>query len=66
MNRHSIDIGIIHKPHHLVGEEVGIVLGVEVRFGGLGGVELKTFADTFAQDVDGRVGFHDLVHGLEV
>ena len=48
----------------LVGEELGVVLTVEVRFGGLGRVELETFADTLAKNVTCRVGLHNLAHSL--
>ena len=48
----------------LVGEELGIVLAVQVRLRRLGGVELETLANTFAQNVTGWVGFHDLRHSL--
>ena len=66
MNCHPIHISIVHKPYHLVGEQISVILGVEVRFGGFRRVELKAFANTLAKNVDGWVGFHDLVHSLEV
>jgi hypothetical protein len=66
VNCHPIHISIVHKPYHLIGEQISVILGVEVRFGGFGRVELKAFTDTLTKNVDGWVGFHDLVHGLEV
>ena len=48
----------------LVGEELGIVLAVQVRLRRLGGVELETLANTFTQDVTSRVSFHNLSHCL--
>lgn len=61
----SVDVGVIHKPDHLVVEQVGVVLGVQVRLGGLGGVQLQAFADALTQDVQGGVGFHYFVHCLQ-
>ena len=60
----TVDVGVVDEPNDLVGEELGVVLGVEVGFGGFGGVELQTLADTLTQDVASGVGLHDLGHGL--
>lgn len=64
MNGDTIHIGIINKPDDLVGEELAIVLRGQVRLSGLRGVQLQAFADAFPQHVQGRVGLHDLSHGL--
>ena len=60
----TVDIGVVHKPDDLVGEELPVVLGGEVGLGGLTGVELQSLADALAQHVQCRVGLHDLGHGL--
>ena len=49
MNRNSIDIGVIDEPNNLVGEQLAIVLGVEVWFGRLRGVKLQALSNTFSQ-----------------
>lgn len=49
---------------HLIREEFRVVLRVEVRFGRFGRVELKTLADTLSEDVERRIGLHDLRHSL--
>lgn len=49
---------------HLVTEQLRVVLRVEVRLGRLGGVELETLPDTLTEDVERRVGLHDLRHRL--
>lgn len=64
MDGDSVHIGVVHKPDDLVGEEFAIVLGGQVGLGGLGGVQLQTLADTLPQHVQGRIGLHDLGHGL--
>lgn len=60
----SVDIGVIHKPNDLVGEEFPVVLRGQVGLSGLGGVQLQTFADSLPEHIQGRVGLHDLGHGL--
>ncbi len=50
---------------YLVGEELAVVLGGEIGLSGLGGVELEALADALAQDVQRRVGLHDLGHRLD-
>lgn len=64
MDSYSVDIGVVHKPDDLVREELPIVLGGQVRLGGLGGVQLQPFAYPLTQHVQGRVRLHDLGHGL--
>lgn len=60
----SVHVGVIHKPDDLVGEQFSVVLRAEVGLSGLGGVELQPLADAFTQHIQGRVGLHDLRHGL--
>lgn len=60
----AVDVGVVDEPDDLVAEELRVVLRVEVRLGRLGRVELQALADALAQDVQGRVGLHDLGHGL--
>lgn len=64
MDGDSVHVGVIHKPDDLVGEEFTIVLRGQVGLSGLRRVQLQTLADTFPQHIEGRVGFHDLGHGL--
>lgn len=60
----SIDIGVVDEPDDLIREEFRIVARVEVWLCRLGRVELETLSDTLSQDVQGRVGLHDLGHTL--
>lgn len=60
----SIDICVVHKPDDLIGEELAVVLGGQIRFSRLGGVQLETFTDPLPQDVQSRVSLHDLSHSL--
>lgn len=60
----SVHVGVVHEPDDLVGEELSVVLRGQVGLSGLGGVELQALADALPQHVQGRVGLHDLGHGL--
>lgn len=64
MDGDSVHVGVIYKPDDLVGEEFTVVLRGQIRLSGLRGVQLQTFADALPQHVQGRVGLHDLGHGL--
>ena len=64
MDGDSVDVGIVHKPDDLIGEELSVVLRWQVRLSGLRGVQLETLADSLSEDVQRRVGLHDLGHGL--
>ena len=44
----SVDVGVVDEPDDLVTEELSVVLGGEVGLGGLGGVELEAFSDSFS------------------
>lgn len=65
MNGDSVNIGIIHKPDSLVHEQISVVLCVQVWLSWFRGVELQTFSDSFSQDIDGRISFHDFINGLK-
>jgi hypothetical protein len=60
----AIDVGVVDEPDDLIGEKFSVVLRRQVRLGRLRRVELKTFADALSQDVQGRIGLHDLGHRL--
>lgn len=64
VNSDTVDVGIVHKPYDLIGEQLPIVLRREVRFSGLTGVELQGLADPLPQHIQCWVGLHDLGHGL--
>lgn len=64
MDGDTVDVGVVHEPDDLIGEELSIILGGEVGLSGFGGVQLQALADAFPQDVQRRVGLHDLSHGL--
>lgn len=64
MDGDSVHVGVVYEPDDLVGEELAVVLGGQVGLGGLGRVQLQTFADALPEHVQGRVGLHDLGHGL--
>ena len=50
---------------YLVGEQLAIILGGQVRLCGLRGVELQTLADALSQHIQRRVGLHDLGQRLD-
>ena len=54
----------IQKCYYLIREEFSVVLGREVGLGRLRRVELQTFSNSLSQDVQGRIGLHDLGQGL--
>ena len=60
----AVDVGVVHEPDDLVAEQLAVVLARQVRLGRLGRVELQALADAFAEHVEGRIGLHDLGHGL--
>lgn len=64
VNGDTVHIGVINKPDNLVGEKFTIVLGGQVWLSGLRGVQLQTFTDALPEHIQGRVGLHDLSHGL--
>ena len=64
MDGDAIDVGVVDEPDDLIGEKFSVVLRRQVRLGRLRRVELKTFADALSQDVQGRIGLHDLGHRL--
>ena len=64
VDRHAVDVRVVDEPNDLIGEEFAVVLRRQVRLRRLRRVELKAFADTFSQDVESRIGFHDFGHGL--
>lgn len=65
MDGNSVDIGVINEPNDLLREEFCIILCVKVGFSGFRGVQLQTLPDTFTEHIEGWIGFHDFVHGLE-
>lgn len=64
MNCDSVHISVINKPNYLVREKFTIVLRAEVRLSRFRGIQLKSFTDTFSQDIQGWISFHDFSHGL--
>src|SRR2546423_12806943 len=64
VNRYTVYIGIVNKPDGIFREEVTIILRVEERFGGLGGVQLQTLANTLPQNIQRRIRLLYLGHGL--
>ena len=64
VNGNTIDVGIIDEELSLVAEEFRVVLRVEELLVALRSVKLQTLADTLAEDVERRVGLHDLTHSL--
>mmetsp|Transcript_21771 Transcript_21771/g.52019 ORF Transcript_21771/g.52019 Transcript_21771/m.52019 type:complete len:426 (-) Transcript_21771:5117-6394(-) len=65
VDRHTVHICVVDKPDDLVAEQLPIVLAREVRLCWLRGVQLKPLADSLPQDIEGRVGLHDLRHRLD-
>ena len=63
VDRHPVDIRVIHEPNDLGAEQFSVVLGVQVRLSRLTAVQLQTLADALPQHIQCRVRLHDLVHG---
>ena len=64
MDSNSIDVGVVYEPDDLIGEELCVVLRVEVWFGRLARIKLQTLANALTQDVESWVRLHDFAHGL--
>ena len=64
VDRHSVDIGVVHKPNYLVWKQLTVVLRIEIGFGRLTGVKLEALADALSENVKCGIGLHDFVHGL--
>ena len=64
VNCNTVDVGVIHKPYDLVTEQLSVVLGAQVRFSRLTRVQLEALPDSFTEDIQSRVSFHYLCHGL--
>ena len=60
----AVHVGVVDEPNDLVGEELPVVGGGQVRLGRLGGVQLQRLAHPLPQHVQRGVGFHDLRHRL--
>lgn len=60
----SVDVGVVHEPDDLIGEELAVVLGGQVGLSGLGRVQLQALTNPLPQHVEGGVSLHDLSHGL--
>mmetsp|Transcript_18308 Transcript_18308/g.41869 ORF Transcript_18308/g.41869 Transcript_18308/m.41869 type:complete len:304 (+) Transcript_18308:1557-2468(+) len=64
MDGDTVHVGVVDKPDDLITEELSIILTTQVGFCGFTAVELQTLANPFSQDIECRVGLHDLCHGL--
>lgn len=65
VDSNTVHVRIVDKPDDLVREQFSVVLSVQVRLSWFRRVQLQSFADTFSKHVQCRVGFHDLIHGLQ-
>ena len=65
MDGDSVNVGVVDEPDDLVGEQLAVVLRVEVGLRRLGAVQLQALAHALAQHVQRRVGLHDLGHRLD-
>ncbi len=61
---HAIDVGIIDEQLGLVAEQLRIVLGVQELLVALRCVQLQALTYPFPQDIQGRIGLHNLCHSL--
>lgn len=61
----SVHVGVINEPDDLLREQFCVILCVEVGLSGFRGIQLQTLSNSFSEDVEGWIGFHDFVHGLE-
>ena len=59
----TVDVGVVDKPDDHVGEELGVVLGRQVRLGRLRREQLQRLADPLPKHVQRRVRLHDLHSG---
>jgi len=64
VDRHSVDIGVVHKPNYLVWKQLTVVLRIEIGFGRFTGVKLEALADALSENVKRGVGLHDFIHRL--
>ena len=64
VNGYSIHISVVYEPNDLVAEKLLVVLRIEVGLSRLRAVQLEALANTFSQDIDCRICFHNLVHSL--
>ena len=51
VDSNTVHVSVVDEPDDLVGEQLGVVLAVEVGLCGLRRVQLKILADMLAQDV---------------
>jgi len=64
VNSDPVHVGVVYEPNDLVAEQLPIVLGGEVGFSWLRGVQLQTLPYPFSQHIQSRVCLHDLGHSL--
>ena len=48
VNGDSVDVCVVDEPNNLIGEELGVVLRIEVRLCRLARVKLQTLSDTLS------------------
>ena len=60
----SVDVGVVNEPDDLIGEQFAVILRWQVGLRRLWGVQLEALPDSLAENVQSRVGLHDLGHGL--
>jgi len=61
VDSNTVHVSVVDEPDDLVGEQVGVILAVEVGLRGLTGIQLKILADTC---VTCWISLHDLGHDL--
>ena len=64
VNSDSVHVGVVHEPDNLIGEQLSVVLGGEIRLSGFTGVQLEGFTNPLPQHIEGGVSLHYLAHGL--
>jgi hypothetical protein len=52
---HTVDVSVVNEPDYLVREKLSVILGVEVRFGRFRRIKLKTFSNSFSQNIHSRI-----------
>lgn len=64
MDGDTVDVGVVDEPDDLVGEQLCIVLRVQVWLSWLARVQLQTLSDALSQHIQGWVCLHYLLHRL--
>jgi hypothetical protein len=65
MNCNAVNISIINEPNNLIGEQLSVILGVQVGLSWLRTIQLKALPNPLPQNVQCRVRLHYFIHRLK-